>query len=175
MSDTETGAPGIELPDMPDAPRDGSGLRTYEVYQRQRVRDATPLIKPRQLTSSEYLEDPYPVVGILREHYPCYRDWPGNSFWITRYDDVTSVLVDDANYESRPKRWFYGLGEWGRDFGDDVPVRWAVANTLDGNARPIAERIVGDLRELGRATDLASEFAFRFAMEMLAATFDVPQ
>jgi len=114
-------------------------------------------------------------VGILREHYPCYRDWPGNSFWITRYDDVTSVFVDDANYESRPKRWFYGLGEWGRDFGDDVPVRWAVANTLDGNARPIAERIVGDLRELGRATDLASEFAFRFAMEMLAATFDVPQ
>ena len=45
---------------------------------------------------------------ILREHHPCYRDWVGNRFWITRYDDVTSVFADDANYESRSKRWFAG-------------------------------------------------------------------
>src|SRR5436190_9405433 len=162
MSDATTDAPersaGLELPDMPEAPRDGSGLRTYEVYQRQRVRDATPLIKPRQLASSEYLEDPYPVVGILREHYPCYRDWAGNSFWISRYDDVTSVFTDEANYESRPKRWFYGLGDFGRDLGEEVDVRWAVANAWDAQAQPIAERLVDDIVARGRATELASEF-----------------
>jgi hypothetical protein len=48
----------------------GSGYRTYEVYQRERVGETTNLIKPRQLISDDYLRDPYPLVGILREHSP---------------------------------------------------------------------------------------------------------
>ena len=80
-----------------------AGYRTYEVYQRERVGETTNLIKPRQLISDAYLTDPYSLLDILREHYPCFRDWATNRFWITRYDDVTSVFVDDANYETRPK------------------------------------------------------------------------
>ena len=88
----------------PDMTRN-SGWRSYEVYQRMRVGESTARIKPRQLSSDDYLADPYPLLAILREEYPCYRDWPGNCFWITRYDDVTSVFVDDANYETRPRLW----------------------------------------------------------------------
>ena len=60
---------------------DGSGYRTYEVYQRERVGESTEKIKPAQLNSASYQSDRYPLLGILREHYPCYRDWLNNSFW----------------------------------------------------------------------------------------------
>ena len=69
------------------------GYRTYEVYQRERVGESTEKIKPAQLISGAYRTDPYPLLGILRENYPCYRDWLSNSFWITRYNDVTSIFT----------------------------------------------------------------------------------
>ncbi len=160
----------MALPEMPDAPRDGSGFRTYEVYQRQRVRDATPLIKPRQLTSVEALRDPYPIVAVLREHYPCYRDWPGNSFWITRYDDVTSVFVDDANFETRSKLWQYGMVGHGRDLRGELPVLWAKARAWDNHAESVAQRIAMQIASQGTGTDLATEFVARFTYELLALT-----
>ena len=54
-------------------------FRTYEVYQRERVGETTNLIKPRQLISNEYLEDPYPLLKILREIIPAI-DWLNNRF-----------------------------------------------------------------------------------------------
>ena len=78
----------IDEADYEEEPDAKPGYRTYEVYQRERVGETTNLIKPRQLISDEYLSDPYPLVAILRENYPCYRDWLSNCFWITRYDDV---------------------------------------------------------------------------------------
>ena len=86
----------MDLPeeyDHDEEPEAAPGFRTYELYQRERVGETTNLIKPRQLISNEYLEDPYPLLKILRENYPCYRDWLNNRFWITRYDDVTSVFL----------------------------------------------------------------------------------
>ena len=73
--------------------------RTYEIYQRERVHESTEKIRPVELVSEEFVRDPYPVLGVLRENYPCYRDWLGNAYWITRYDQVTSVFVDDANQQ----------------------------------------------------------------------------
>ena len=89
-----------------DEPLPAAGYRTYEVYQRERVGETTNLLKPRELISDEMLTEPERLLTILRENYPCYRDWVGNRFWITRYDDVTSVFADEANYETRSKRWF---------------------------------------------------------------------
>ncbi len=150
-----------------------TGFRTYEVYQRMRVGESTAKFSPRHLTSPDFLVDPYPAITTLREHYPCYRDWPGNAFWITRYDDVTSVFVDDANYEGRSKRWFYGIESFGRDLGDELPVLTCRAAHLDANARPVADTVVGEFLAEG-ATDLATEFAARFAMELLARVLDLP-
>jgi len=81
----------------PRAITKGSGYRSYEIHQRQRVHQSTEKLNPLRLVSAEFALDPYPTLDVLRENYPCYRDWIGNSYWISRYDDVTSVFVDDAN------------------------------------------------------------------------------
>ena len=149
------------------------GYRTYEVYQRMRVDETTARIKPRQLSAPDFLVDPYPALTILREDYPCYRDWPGNAFWITRYDDVTSIFADEANFETRTKRWFYGAEAYGRDLGDELALLACRAARIDAQAAPLAQRVIGDFAALGE-TDLATEFAARYAMELLAHVLDLP-
>jgi cytochrome P450 len=151
----------------------GTGYRTYEVFQRQRVHESTEKLKPQHLISPEFLRNPYPTLATLRENYPCYRDWIGNSFWVSGYDDTTSVFVDDANYETRPKRWFYEREDWGRDLWEQLPVLFAHERGIDRNATPVAERIVADLKSKGRA-DLAIEFAARYPLELLARVLDLP-
>lgn len=146
-----------------------SGLRSYEIHQRQRLRDTTALIKPRQLTSAEYLADPYPIVATLRENYPCYRDWPGNAYWISRYDDVTSVFVDDPNYESRSKLWFYDRVGFGRDFRGELPVLNCIAARLDAHMEPVARRLVAEM-----GPNLATELCARYPIELWARVLDLP-
>ena len=149
------------------------GFRTYEIYQRMRVDETTAKIKPRQLSAPEFLVDPYPALTILREDYPCYRDWPGNAFWITRYDDVTSIFADEANFETRTKRWFYGADAFGRDLGDELDVLTCRAARIDAQARPLAARVVAGFVAQGE-TDLATEFAARYAMELLGHVLGLP-
>jgi pulcherriminic acid synthase len=151
-----------------------SDYRTYEVYQRERVREATDKIRPIQLISPEFIKNPYPVLEILRENYPFYRDWLGNSFWVTRYDDVTSIFTDDANFETRPKRWFYGLEDLGRDLGQEVPLLAAQASRIDAHVERIAREIVDSFKDNGGA-DLAIEFAARLPLELLACVLDLPK
>ncbi|MGI9052021.1 MAG: cytochrome P450 [Ilumatobacteraceae bacterium] len=152
---------------------DEGGWRSYEVYQRVRPAETLPQFKPRRLTSRELLDDPYPILAVLREHSPCYRDWPGNAFWVTRYDDVTSVFVDDANYETRSKRWRYGLPEWGHDLGANVDVLACVAARLDAAAEPVARQVVGSFAA-DRRVDLAVELAARYPLELLVEVLDLP-
>jgi cytochrome P450 len=149
------------------------GYRTYEIYQRMRVDETTALIRPRQLSAPGFVVDPYPELSILRENYPCYRDWPGNAFWITRYDDVTSIFVDDANFETRSKRWFYGIESFGRDLRGELAVLTCRAQRIDAVAQPLAARVIADFAALGE-TDLATELAARYAMELLAHQLALP-
>ena len=123
--------------------------------------------------SADFLDDPYPVLAILRENYPCYRDWHGNAFWLTRYDDVTSVFVDDANFETRSKLWHYAMEGYGRDLRAELPVLVAQARGIDEQAGPVAEAILAELRPRGEA-DLALEVAARFPVELLARVLDLP-
>jgi pulcherriminic acid synthase len=153
-----------------------TGFRTYEVYQRTRRGETTELIKPRQLTSDAYLSDPYPLVAILREHYPCYRDWPGNAFWITRYDDVTSVFTDHANFVTRSRAWGCGRAGWGRDLGDDLDVLGCLERAADEQGEAIARRLVEELAGelLGETSaDLATMVFARFPFELLCSAMAV--
>lgn len=145
-----------------------TGFRTYEVHQRARLGETTELIKPRQLASDSYLRDPYPLVATLREHYPCYRDWPGNAFWVTRYDDVTSVLADDTNYTARTRAWTCGRAGWGRDLGGETEVLRCLERTADEHGEAIARRLVGALD-----SDLATEVLARYPFELLCASLGV--
>ena len=164
------GANGVAIP---QGTRGSAGFRTYEVHQRERVGQSTEKIKPIQLVSPEFARDPYPLLAILRENYPCFRDWLSNCYRVTRYNDVTSIFTDDANFETRPKRWMLGLEDGGRDLGGEVPVLRAIADAIDGNAERLARRAVADFAGRGRA-DLAIEFAARFTLELLTTLLDVP-
>lgn len=157
------------------APHDGRSAqyRTYEVYQRERVGESTEKIRPAQLASDQYRQDPYPLVGILRDNYPCYRDWMTNSFWISRYNDVTSVFTDDANFETRSRSWLYGIEGYGRNLADELPAIQAEAALTDSLSEGIAAQIIEDLAK-GQHTDLASQFAMRFSFELLAAIWHIP-
>ncbi len=154
-----------------DEPLPAAGYRTYEVYQRERVGETTNLLKPRELIGDEMLAEPHRLLGILRENYPCYRDWVGNRFWVTRYDDVTSVFADEANFETRPKRWFYARDDLGRDLGQELPVLWAVANRIDQALDSLIGRV---LDSLGPKPDLATDLAGRLPLELWAAVLDLP-
>lgn len=168
-TETITGQNGVAIP---TPTRGSAGYRTYEVYQRERVGASTEKIKPSQLVTAEFANDPYPLLEILREYYPCYRDWLANAYWVTRFDDVTSLLSDEANFETRPKRWHYGAMNYGRDLGDQLPVTIARANAYE-RAEPIARRVVADFAVAG-AANLATEFAGRFALEVLLDSLAIP-
>ena len=150
---------------------DGAGYRTYEVYQRERVGQSTEKIKPVHLTSEAYRQDPYPLLAILREHYPCYRDWLSNAYWISRYDDVTSVLADDANFETRPARWFAGLMEIGDDFGGELAVLQVEERVADQQVEQIAAGLAQAVNESG---NLIRDFAARLPLELLAEELNLP-
>ena len=140
-----------------------------------RVNETTPLIKPRQLSSSAYLTDPFSLAAVLRENYPCYRDWPGNAFWITRYDDVTSVFVDDANYESRSRRWRLGLDDSrSTDFGAHLSIRSRVAAVADEQGEQIARGLVREMA-IDATPDLAVEVCARFPVRLLRITLGLPE
>ena len=152
----------------------GQGFRSYEIHQRERLGQSTAKIKPAQLISPAFIRDPYPLLEILRENYPSYRDWMENAYWITRYDDVTSIFTDDANFETRPRRWFYNIADYGRDLRLELPVLFAQAKATDDNAQSAAEEIVADIRAKGGA-NLGIDFAARFALELLVRQLDLPK
>ena len=152
----------------------GAGYRSYEIYQRMRVKQSTEKLNPLRLVAADFALHPYPVFDILRENYPCYRDWIGNSYWISRYDDVTSVFVDDANYETRSKLWFYGLEGYGRDLREELPVLTAQAKAIDAAAGPLAHQLVDAFAGKGES-DIALEFAARYPIALLMKTLDLPE
>jgi len=160
---------------------DAGGYRTYEVFQRERVGETTNLLSPRQLISRDYQRDPYPILAIMRENYPCYRDWVSNRFWITRYDDVTSVFVDDANFETRPKAWWLGHPDanvaGGSALAADVAIRSAWTEACDASIATIIERLVAPIAELlvepepEAVYDIARHICARLPLELLGDAF----
>jgi pulcherriminic acid synthase len=173
MNDADTAIAGANGVTIPAGTHGAAGHRTYEVYQRERAGQSTEKINASALISGAFARDPYPILAILREHYPCYRDWLSNCFWVTRYDDVTSVFADRANYAPRPRRWAYGLESYGRDLSESLPVLFAEATALDQRAVPIADAAVTAFAARGEA-DLATEFAARVSLELMVAMLDLP-
>lgn len=149
------------------------GYRSYEVYQRQRVGASTEKINGSELASAEYARNPLPPLTILREHYPCYRDWINNCYWITRYDDVTSIFTDEANFATRNKRWYYGLDGFGQDLTEQLPVLTAWSAATDRHAAAVATELLEALPSSG--FDFATDFAAIYPIALLARILDLPQ
>ena len=171
------GAPTVGRNGVAVAPRavtKDAGYRSYEVHQRMRVQQSTEKLNPLRLLSPDFAANPYPTFDILRENYPCYRDWISNCYWISRYDDVTSVFADDANFETRSKLWFYGQEGFGRDLREHPPVLASQAIRTDRYAEPVAHALID--RFIGRGeADLAIEFAAEFPLRLLMRVCDLPE
>jgi cytochrome P450 len=147
-------------------------FRSYEVHQRERPGQATPLIRPGELRRSAHLSDPYRLLSLLREHYPCYRDWSGNAYWITRYDDVTSVLRDDANYATPTRSSRYARTA-GRDLRAEPPIVTAFTGAIDATAPQLADAILERITDADTC-DLSGDVALPFALGLVAATLALP-
>jgi pulcherriminic acid synthase len=168
------GRNGVVISKRPIRNEGSPEYRTYEVHQRERVGESTEKIKPAQLISETYRQNPYPLLEILRENYPCYRDWLSNSYWITPYNEVTSIFTDEANFETRPKTWYYGLDYLGRDLGQEPGVLEAEERLIDAHAKLVAAEISGALASK-TSGDLATEFAAQFSIQLLMTTLAIPE
>ncbi len=155
-----------------EEPEAAPGYRTYEVYQRERVGETTNLIKPRQLISNEYLEDPYPLLEILRENYPCYRDWLNNRFWITRYDDVTSVFTDDRNFETRPKSWHNLMKSDSVSLWQEKEIQQEYENLVDKHIRDVVDEVLTSFDK--KEINLATEFCTQVPLRLFGKVIGIP-
>ncbi|MBI1179821.1 MAG: cytochrome P450 [Alphaproteobacteria bacterium] len=65
--------------------------------------DGTPLLDPRLFFSAEFRRNPWPYYRIMRDHYPVYFNQLNNTYYVTRYDDMTECYFDDIGFNTIPK------------------------------------------------------------------------
>ncbi len=65
--------------------------------------DGTPLIDPRVFGTAEFQRNPYPYYRIMRDHYPVFHDKLHNSYYVTRYADITECYFDEIGFNTIPK------------------------------------------------------------------------
>ena len=80
---------------------DEAGYRSYEVYQRERV-GSPPPVKPGQLRTQDYLDDPYTLLANLRNYGPSFRDWQGNAWKLVAKGTCTSIRTPAGNGSLTP-------------------------------------------------------------------------
>ena len=139
-------------------------FRTYEVYQRERLGESTERIQPGDLTGPHQLTNPYPVLDVLREHYPCYRDWSGNAYWLTRYNDVTSIFSDRANFTVQTRAQACGLGD-ATDLSDTVAAHRVWAELVDNELPALCAMLCDDM-VAKKEVDLSIDYGLRLCNEL---------
>ncbi|MEM7099653.1 MAG: cytochrome P450 [Pseudomonadota bacterium] len=177
--------PGVMFPLMPEG----------QAVDMGKSEDGTPLFDPRILDSPEFFRNPYPYYRILRDHYPVFHDKLHNTYWITRYEDVSACYFDDEGFNTIPKgsssgvlgntqlelsgvehrrrRNLYGQHLVGKNLNLRLPAIQRLAKQMirdwDAVAQSSDDWVVDDgarrTVELGRA--FANEFPIRVVCEIL--------
>lgn len=132
--------------------------------------------------------DPYAVYRRLRREQPviAIRGLIGNSFLVTRYDDVLGVLKDADTFSSRGNARGIGLvmGKTILEMEGKEHVRHrrliapafgptAVRETLPPVIESIAHELIDGFARRGQA-DLVADFTFTFPMRVVAHIIGVP-
>ena len=146
--------------------------RSYEVYQRQTSKDIPVVVPGGFWLRPDFMADPYPTLALLREHYRCFQDWHTNTLWVTSYDEVTSLIADEANFSARPHHATYEAGLFSRDLRDEPPVRDAIGLGMQSLAEDVAHRAADGLR--GDGADLVGDFVRPFTVGLLAGVVGIP-
>ena len=135
------------------------------------------------LTSSAFIEDPYPTYEQLRRKDPVHRMRLIEAWALTRYKDVQDVLADhkrftnaERNYDYMQYRTFLDL-----DPPDHTRLRGLVSKAFTPRAvRELGPRIQELVDELLDAVagenriDLISDFAFPLPVIVIAEMLGVP-
>ena len=135
------------------------------------------------LTSSAFIEDPYPTYEQLRRKDPVHRMRLIEAWALTRYEDVQDVLADhkrftnaERNYDYMQYRTFLDL-----DPPDHTRLRGLVSKAFTPRAvRELGPRIQELVDELLDAAagksriDLISDFAFPLPVIVIAEMLGVP-
>lgn len=146
--------------------------RSYEVYQRQTSKDIPVVVPGGFWLRPDFMADPYPTLALLREHYRCFQDWHTNTLWVTSYDEVTSLIADEANFSASPRHATYEAGLFSRDLRDEPPVRDAIGLGMQSLAEDVAHRAADGLR--GDGADLTGDFVRPFTVGLLAGVVGIP-
>ncbi|MDX1581874.1 MAG: cytochrome P450, partial [Alphaproteobacteria bacterium] len=105
FADVLAGAIGPELKNEGDP----GGLKEFpfmpvgEAVDMGTAEDGTPLIDPRIFFSEEFRRNPWPYYRLLRDHYPVYFNKLNNTYYVTRYHDMTECYFDDIGFNTIPK------------------------------------------------------------------------
>ena len=150
-----------------------SAYRTYEVHQRERVGQSTEKIKPIALIRDDQLVSPFDNLAILREHYPCYRDWLGNAYWLTRFEDVTSVFADRANFRVPTRAENCGLTQ-ASDTSASIPAHTVWANLIDNALPNIISDALKNLRSSDKP-DVTIDYTLYITTELQRLALDIPE
>ncbi|MCW0232176.1 MAG: cytochrome P450 [Ferrovibrio sp.] len=81
-----------------------------------------------------FLDNPYPVYRLLREHDPV-RQMPDGSWFLTRYDDLQAVYRDNKKFSSDKKI------EFAPKYGADTPLYRHHTTSLVFNDPPLHTRV----------------------------------
>ena len=149
---------------VPSPTHSDARYRSYEVYQRERLGESTELLGPGQLTAARQLTDPYPLLALLRENYPCYRDWSGNAYWLTRYDQVTSIFSDRANFHLPNRAQSCSLKD-AEDLSASVAAHKLWAELIDEQLPNICDTLLSGLGK-ERPIDLTIDYALALSNEL---------
>lgn len=82
----------------------------------------------------DFLDNPYPVYHLLRQHDPVRR-MPDGSWFLTRYDDLHAVYRDSKRFSSDKKI------EFGPKYGEGTPLHRHHTTSLVFNDPPLHTRV----------------------------------
>ncbi|MGA0840840.1 MAG: cytochrome P450 [Pseudomonadales bacterium] len=148
--------------------------------------------------SRAYADDPYPVLKMLRDHYPVFQNPITGHWMVTRYDDVIAIFRDQENFSASPNGDHIGavfgptLMEY--DGPDHAKLRNIVAPEFVGlnlkallpvitrNTMALIEKFTAQqarrIAEQALSTgviDIVDDFATRLPLNVILDVLDLPQ
>lgn len=158
--------------------------------------DGTPLLDPRIFDAPEFFRNPYPYYRIMRDHYPVFHDKLHNTYWVTRYEDITNCYFDDEGFNTIPKgsssgvlgntqlelsgvehrrrRNLYGQHLVGRSLNDRVPAISRLAKEMIASWDTLPDSVVQD-KDGVRTIELGQAFAWQFPIRVVSEILGIPK
>ncbi len=158
--------------------------------------DGTPLIDPRIFFSEEFRRNPWPYYRIMRDHYPVYFNKLNNTYYVTRYEDMTECYYDDVGFNTIPKgssngvlgnvthelsgvehrrrRNLFGQHLVGKSLENRVPAIERLATEMIDDFDNLDDSIKQD-KDGVRTLELGRAFAYEFPVRVVCDVLGFPR